>query len=274
MSAAATWEDVLAGRARWAVCHGDNAEILPRMADGSVAVTIQDPPYEAEAHTSQRRINGKTSGDSRLVRDAPIAEFPPITEAERNENGLQVARLTRRWALTFCQVEAVHLWRASLTASKAHRYVRTSVFIKEDPQPQMTGDRPGMGWESIVITHPKGRPHWNGGGRCGVFFALSGKSVDRRDQRSLHPTQKPTELMLELVSLFTDPDDVILDPYCGSATTLVAALRLGRRAIGIEKSAHFVDIARRRMVAEESHRSLWDVEGTGKDQHSLFGEGA
>jgi site-specific DNA-methyltransferase (adenine-specific) len=250
---------VLDGRERWAVVHADCRDVMRGMPARSVDVTIQDPPYEAEAHTSQRRINGRVAGDARLVRAAPIEEFPPITEAERQIVGLRVSQLTRRWALTFCQTEAAHLWTETLIDSGDHRYVRTCVYVKEDPQPQMTGDRPGMGWETIVVTHPRGRTRWNGGGRCGIFSSLSGKSVDRRDGRSLHPTQKPTELMLELVELFTDPGDLILDPFAGSGTTGVACLRLGRRFIGIERDEKYAGVARERLEAESKGLTLRDA---------------
>lgn len=259
VSATATWQDVFDGKARWSVVHAANEEILPLLPSKSVGVGIQDPPYEAEAHTSGRRINGAMGGSARLVRKAPVDEFPPITDAERDIVGAQVARLVSRWALTFCQVEAQHKWSAALTATRAHRYVRTAIYVKEDPQPQMTGDRPGMGWETIVITHPKGRTRWNGGGRCGVFSSLSGKSVDRRDGRSLHPTQKPTELMLELVALFSEPDEIVLDPFAGVSTTGVAAIRLGRRFIGIEREAGFAALSRERLAAEERGLSLRDA---------------
>lgn len=259
MSATATIADVLEGRARWCVVEGDCLEVLALLPDDSVGVTLQDPPYEAEAHTSQRRINGRTDGDSRLTVAAPIEEFPPMTEAERVANGAHVSRITRRWAGTFCQVEAQHLWRAALTRDGFHRYVRTCIYVKEDPQPQMTGDRPGMGWETLVVTHPKGRTRWNGGGRCGIFSSLSGKSVDRRDGRSLHPTQKPTELMLELVDLFTEPDEVVLDCYAGSGTTGAACLRLGRRVILMEKSPKYAAIARERLEAESKGLTLRDA---------------
>lgn len=255
----ATIQDVLEGRAAWAVICADNAEVLPTLPAKSVDVVLQDPPYEAEAHTTQRRLKGATVADSRIMRDAPIEEFPPITEEERDRNGDEVSRLARRWAITFCQVEASQKWRASLCFTGDHRYVRTAIYVKDDPQPQLTGDRPGMGWETMVITHPKGRPRWNGGGRCGVFHSLSGKSADRRDGRSVHPTQKPTELMIELVELFTDPGEIILDPFCGSGTTGVAALRLGRRFIGIEKDAKYAAIARERIAAEANGLSLRDV---------------
>lgn len=271
MSADATWQDVLEGRARWAVIHGDCLEVLPLLPPGSVDVTLQDPPYEAEAHTAQRRLLGRAAArGGRLMEMAPIEEFPPITSEERRASGREVARLTRRWALTFCQIEARALWSRALTASGAHRYVRTCVYLKEDPQPQLSGDRPGMGWETMVVTHAGGATRWNGRGRCGVFSSLSGKSVDRRDGRSLHPTQKPTELVLELVELFTDLDELVLDPFAGSGTTGVACLRLGRRCILIEKDKKYADLARERMEAESRGLTLRDARA---GQMPLFSAG-
>src|SRR5690242_20962719 len=82
---------------------------LSTIGDKSVDVVITDPPYEAEAHTSQRlvaRAGGKLEVE-------PIA-FPPITEEQRAESAQQMARLARRWILVFCQVEAAMKWRAVL----------------------------------------------------------------------------------------------------------------------------------------------------------------
>lgn len=54
-----------------------------------------------------------------------------------------------------------------------------------------------------------------------------------------HPTQKPLPLLKRLIELFTDPDDVVIDPYAGSGSTLVAAASLGRKAYGFEISKRF-----------------------------------
>ena len=62
-----------------------------------------------------------------------------------------------------------------------------------------------------------------------------------------HPTQKPLELMRRLMLFFTKPDDIVLDPFMGSGTTLRAAKDLGRRAIGIELNRDYCDIAIQRM---------------------------
>lgn len=54
-----------------------------------------------------------------------------------------------------------------------------------------------------------------------------------------HPTQKPIPLLKRLIEIFTDPDDVVIDPCAGSASTLIAAASLGRKAYGMEVSKRF-----------------------------------
>lgn len=129
---------------------------------------------------------------------------------------------------------------------------RIGVWVKPDAMPQYSGDRPGMGYESLVFAHAPGRSTWNGGGRVGVFIQNKNTPGGAHE----HETQKPLPLMLELVSLFTDPGEVILDPYAGSGTTGVAALRLGRRFIGIERDAKYHAISIDRLIAESRGQTL------------------
>ena len=60
----------------------------------------------------------------------------------------------------------------------------------------------------------------------------------------IHETQKPIPLLKRLIELFTDPDDVVIDPCAGSGSTLIAAANLGRKAYGIEISKRFYVDAR------------------------------
>lgn len=230
--------------------HGDCLDLLPLIE--AVDHTIQDPPYEDEAHTKGRRMatgtrpghavaTWKDADGGMRVCDLP---FAAITNECRDEVSLHVARLTRRWSLTFCQVEAAMRWRAALEAGGAV-YKRTCVWVKPDGQPQFTGDRPGCGYESIVACHPKGRSRWNGGGRLGVFSFV--KNVTGSREKAPHPTTKPLALMRELVRLFTDPGDLILDPFAGSGTTGLAARMEGRRAILIEREERYCEVAARRL---------------------------
>lgn len=246
--------DVLSGRAQWVVLEADCSEVLPMLPDGSVDHVIQDPPYEAEAHTLQRRVKRSAAGMTDWgvgTMMEPLA-FPPITEAERVANAKECARLARRWCVTFCQIEAAVKWQESfVSAGMARR--RIGVWIKPDGQPQLSGDRPGMGFESIVFTHAKGRSRWNGGGRSSVFTC---NKFIPGDGPNVHPTQKPIPLLLELLDLFTDPGDLVLDPFCGSGSLGVACVRLGRRYIGIDngKDANgkpWAEWAREGIQAEE-----------------------
>ncbi|MCQ2352198.1 MAG: site-specific DNA-methyltransferase [Victivallaceae bacterium] len=67
----------------------------------------------------------------------------------------------------------------------------------------------------------------------------------------LHPTQKPEKLMEFLIELTTIKGQTVLDPFAGSGTTLVAALKLKRQYIGFEKEKSYFDIAQKRLEEEE-----------------------
>lgn len=64
-----------------------------------------------------------------------------------------------------------------------------------------------------------------------------------------HPTQKPLDLLERIILASTNEGDLILDPFMGSATTGVAALKLGRKFVGIEKEKEFVELAEKRLSA-------------------------
>lgn len=66
-------------------------------------------------------------------------------------------------------------------------------------------------------------------------------------EKSLHPTQKPVELMQALIELTTSVGQVVLDPFAGSGSTLVAAQNLGRRSLGFESVAEYVDACNERL---------------------------
>ncbi len=72
----------------------------------------------------------------------------------------------------------------------------------------------------------------------------------RGAERTGYPTQKPVALLERIISSSSHLEDVVLDPFCGSGTTLVAAERLGRRWIGIDSSPAAIAIARERLGRE------------------------
>ncbi len=71
-------------------------------------------------------------------------------------------------------------------------------------------------------------------------------------RRVAHPAPFPVELPERLIHLYTYEGDVVLDPFCGSGTTLVAAARTGRHGLGFDTDPEYVDIANRRAGGEEA----------------------
>lgn len=71
-----------------------------------------------------------------------------------------------------------------------------------------------------------------------------------RNNKKFHPTQKPIKLMKYIVETYTNQSDIILDPFMGSGATLVAAKKMLRRAVGIEISEEYCEIAAKRLEME------------------------
>ena len=76
------------------------------------------------------------------------------------------------------------------------------------------------------------------------------------DPRTGHQTQKPIALMEILVRLFSNRGDLILDPFAGSGTTGVAAVRQGRRFVGWEMDPAYAEMARRRIKASREQLEI------------------
>jgi len=230
---------------------------LASLADKSVDVVITDPPYSEHVHAKSRSgsMNSAANGLVRKNGDAisiPVdLGFEHIGQDTMESVADQFARLARRWVLVFCDMESAHLWRGALVSTGGLEYVRTCAWDKTDGAPQFTGDRPAVWGETIVCCHPKGRKRWNGGGKRGIYSIPAakdrcGNGLDAR----VHTTQKPVRLMEALVADFSDEGETILDPFAGSGTTLLAARRLGRSAIGWERDAEIYEHARRCLAGE------------------------
>lgn len=250
---------VLGGDARWALVKGDCLAIMEQLPELCVDHVITDPPYSKQVHASVRTSKRNRLSDvaehacrARRVVDLGFEHLSaPMLEA----SAVQFARLVRRWVLAFSDVESSHLWRGAL-GQAGLKYKRTGAWVRRGGAPQFSGDRPAAGFEAITMAHRVGRTRWNGGGRAAVYsYPIVANRAGARHSR-IHPTQKPLALMLELVELFTDPGDLVLDPYAGSATTGVACLRLGRRFIGCELDAGFAATARERLAAHDAGLTL------------------
>jgi site-specific DNA-methyltransferase (adenine-specific) len=213
----------------------DNRDVLPTLE--MVDHVITDPPYEAEAHTAMRRT-------ARSIRERTndVVDFAAMDDETREAVAELCVAKCSGWALFFCQVEASAAWKTAMLQAGA-KYKRTMVWVKPDSSPQFNGQGPAQGYECISASWcGSGASEWSAGGKRGVYEFLC--NVGRFGG---HPTEKPQRLMESLIGDFTKPTQTILDPFAGSGTTLVAAKRLGRKAIGIEINEQYAEVAARRL---------------------------
>ena len=90
------------------------------------------------------------------------------------------------------------------------------------------------------------------------IISISSKKSDI----GLHPTQKPLELMKALIELTTMEKQIVLDPFMGSGTTIVAANELNRRYIGIELNKQYYDVSFKRLniSVENKNNDLFSIQ--------------
>lgn len=201
------------------IYHGDCRDVLAIYEPQSVDHIITDPPYSEETHGKTWRSKKMAEQGYKRVSAAHEGLGFDAIEATRRLFCAEAHRLVRRWTIVFSDVEGVFVWMSALRGVT-------------------------LDYEAMVMAHRKGRKRWNGGGKRGVYrHATNGWSKGPKP----HPSTKPETLLSELIADFTDPGETILDPFMGSGTTLVAAKRLGRKAIGIELEEKYCEIAVNRL---------------------------
>lgn len=235
---------------------GNCVPFLRRMADRSVDHFLFDPPYDEHVHANaarQKRKADKVKHDTIAKTDLEFVSLDP--KLQRNV-AIECGRLARRWVLVFCHVEIVHSWREALEAAGL-RYVRTLIWHKLRSSPQFSGDRPAANYETIVVAHAKKtRMRWNAGGMGAVYTHEIVTGVAARDR--INKTEKPLPLILDLVRDFTDPGELIVDPFAGSGSTGIAARRMGRKFLGCELRKAQARDANERLEADRVSLSLRD----------------
>ena len=81
------------------------------------------------------------------------------------------------------------------------------------------------------------------------YPGISTMRAGRMDELAMHPTVKPTALVADAIKDCSRRGGLVLDPFCGSGTILIAAERTGRKARALEIDSHYVDVAVRRWQA-------------------------
>ena len=221
--------------------HGDCREILPQLrcpnttycleacdgrCDIEQALVLTDPPYGIDAAVDNSRFSG---GNSMTNRSSVGERIPVHGDSEPFDP---------TFLLSFSRLV---LFGAQNYAAKLPPSNGWLVWDKRAGIEDMQGWPFGEGelaWTNLTGAVRFWRNRWMGLVRSAEFGD------------HLHPTQKPLGLMTWIIEKWSKPDDLVLDPFAGSGTTLRAAKDLGRRAIGIEIEERYCEIAAKRLRQE------------------------
>jgi site-specific DNA-methyltransferase (adenine-specific) len=202
------------------IINADCLAALPQIPNGSVDFVLTDPPYLVDYHDRQgRSLAGDNSGH--WLKPA-FAEIYRVLKSGR-------------YCVSFYGWNRVDqffsAWKAAGFTPVGHL-----VFIK-----RYASSRGYLDYQHeqayLLAKGPAARP------RLPLPDVVPWHYTGNR----LHPTQKPVPSLKPVIEAFTEPGDVVLDPFCGSGSTLLAAKILHRRYIGIELDAEYAKAAEERL---------------------------
>lgn len=201
--------------------NGDCAAIMPLL--GKVDAVVTDPPYgigeaAGKAKTRTSGLTSKSRNASSYQPDYGDSDW----DAKTADTEIGIAISTARWAVVF--------------GGNYYDLPPTSCWLVWD---KLNGDTDFADCELAWTNLPKAVRR--------IRFLWNGCMRRERDIDREHPTQKPVDVMKWCIEHLPTPNTTILDPFMGSGTTLVAAQKLGRIGIGIEREPKYFDIACRRL---------------------------
>lgn len=234
---------------------GDCREALERMDFGSFAdLVLTDPPYgiDYQSNTGVKLANDK---------EPPLWCIPMMEALMKDDTAMYV----------FTREDVSETWRGAMR-DVGLRVKPTVIWVKgRGGQGDCVADQ-ALNYEMLLLAHKgraKLRPWTDDEGWVGRIGGkdTTGQRIGRDDKVWIHPrprgkgayshpTTKPYEVMARAILQHSDPGDVILDPFMGSGPVGVAAVKTGRRYIGIELEPDYFQLAEDnilRAVEETKH---------------------
>jgi site-specific DNA-methyltransferase (adenine-specific) len=252
---------------RWVLHHGDALAVLRSMPDASVDAVITDPPYSSGGFT---RGDRSMPPAMKYTMNGTKIERPAFSGDNRDQRSF--AYWCALWLGEFLRVAKPGAplcvftdWRQLPTvtdAVQAGGWVWRGIVVWDKTE----ACRPAMGRFAAQCEYVV----WGTAGpsrddeEVGCLWGVIREPVRVADKH--HVTGKPSVVMQQLVRI-CPTSGIVLDPFAGSGTTGVAALREGRRFVGDEISEEYVAIARQRLEAAEANV---DIEAHRAGQEPLF----
>lgn len=235
---------------------GDMVEVLHSFPAASFDLLFADPPYGNDNHNGD--LNSRTNKNRQLV-------STPILNDDYASTRRLLEALLCYGAHAMKRDSAIAVMTAGGGPTPLFAWLINDAFPRWEFEFDHTviwnkldhglGKRYRRGYEMIHVAHPaRGKLPWHRSGAIRNIIDLCPPK-----QRE-HPNEKPVAVPLYFILNHAPVGGVVLDPYVGSGSTGVAALRAGRRFIGIERDERWFELACRNLTREvERPKGDWDV---------------
>jgi modification methylase len=242
---------------------GDAVAELAKLPAACVDLVFADPPYNLQLKGDLKRPDDSRvdAVDDAWDKFASFAAYDDFTRA-----WLLACRRVMKPNATLWVIGSYHnIFRVGAILQDLGFWILNDiVWRKSNPMPNFRGRRFTNAHETLIWA-ARDADHRNytfnyealkAGNddiqaRSDWFIPLctGDERLKDRDGKKLHPTQKPEALLARVLLAASRPDDLVLDPFCGSGTTGAVARRLGRRFVGVERDRDYAQAARARIAA-------------------------
>jgi modification methylase len=245
---------------------GDCVAEMARLPAACVDLVFADPPYNLQLQGDLKRPDDSRvdAVDNDWDKFASFSDYDDFTRA-----WLTACRRLMRPHATLWVIGSYHnIFRVGAIVQDLGFWILNDiVWRKSNPMPNFRGRRFTNAHETLIwAVRDAGKRDYTfnyealkAGNedvqmRSDWFIPLctGDERLKGRDGKKLHPTQKPEALLARVLLAASRPDDMILDPFCGTGTTGAVAHRLRRRFIGIEREADYAAAAEDRISAIEA----------------------